>query len=155
MFYNAHSRFHPLRDSQTAQKWHGTNFPTTPPNIIILIDAFKFDAKISKKFFFRIAHVGQRHQPLSANVFASGPSTEHIHPQIGIQTTTGHQSNSSNVIGWPWCQSCRPFVQILLAQGVASIAGQGSPSAPWAFASPFPDYVYVPALVHRSQLGTY
>ncbi|TBU29836.1 hypothetical protein BD311DRAFT_796386 [Dichomitus squalens] len=91
----------------------------------------------------------------NAHLFASGPSTDHFRPQDDIHAATGHQNNTNDVSGWPWCQSCRPFVQILLAQGVASVAGQGTTSASWALTSPFPEYVCIPALVHRSQLASF
>ena len=60
-----------------------------------------------------------------------------------------------DAMGLPWCTACRPFVHILLSQRSSSMSFAGaSTSAPtWAFASPFPDYICVPALVHRSQLG--
>ncbi|EJF67261.1 hypothetical protein DICSQDRAFT_123664 [Dichomitus squalens LYAD-421 SS1] len=71
----------------------------------------------------------------NAHLFASGPSTDHFRPQDDIHAATGHQNNTND--------------------GVASVAGQGTTSAPWALTSPFPEYVCIPALVHRSQLASF
>ncbi|KAI1793108.1 hypothetical protein LXA43DRAFT_1180517 [Ganoderma leucocontextum] len=93
-------------------------------------------------------------RPPSATLFPSGHH-HHVEARNDTHAFPGHhQPVDENVIGWPWCQSCRPFVQILLGQGMASIAGP-SAAGSWALSSPFPEYVCVPALVHRSQLALF
>ncbi|RPD82282.1 hypothetical protein L226DRAFT_564876 [Lentinus tigrinus ALCF2SS1-7] len=78
------------------------------------------------------------------------------HP-FGHSRSRDESRASDDAMGLPWCHACRPYVHILLNQHVpsTSIAGT-SPLAPtWAFSSPFPDYICVPALVHRSQLAVF
>ena len=80
--------------------------------------------------------------PASANPLASS------HPPLGatldgppvLQTSCHHPDVVRN---WSFCQSCLPLIQAIFSAGLDQ----------WTLPSPFPDYVYVPALMHRSQLG--
>ncbi|PIL31367.1 transcription factor [Ganoderma sinense ZZ0214-1] len=100
----------------------------------------------------------QRPPSATAALFPSEHSIGHHHVEApnDMHSSSGQQHIvNTDVIGWPWCQSCRPLVQILLGQGTVSIGPTSTPTAPWALSSPFPEYVCVPALVHRSQLALF
>ncbi|KAI0800622.1 hypothetical protein C8Q74DRAFT_1364328 [Fomes fomentarius] len=54
---------------------------------------------------------------------------------------------------WP-CEACRPYIQFFLGQPTFTGA-RTAPGPSSAFSSPFSDYVWVPALIPRSQLALY
>ncbi|KAI0720069.1 hypothetical protein C8T65DRAFT_24499 [Cerioporus squamosus] len=62
-----------------------------------------------------------------------------------------------DVMALPWCHACRPYVQLYVSQHAPSttVTGASTAAPTWAFSSPFPDYICVPALVHRSQLAVF
>lgn len=55
------------------------------------------------------------------------------------------------VASWP-CETCRPYIQFFLGQPTFAGA-RTTPDPSSAFSSPLSDYVCVPALIPRSQLG--
>ncbi|TFK84192.1 hypothetical protein K466DRAFT_233530 [Polyporus arcularius HHB13444] len=86
----------------------------------------------------------------SSTPLGSAHSSNHLGSSDGARA---HE----DVMGLPWCHACRPYVHVLLSQGTpsTSIAGASTAAPTWAFSSPFPDYICVPALVHRSQLAVF
>ncbi|KAI0756358.1 hypothetical protein C8Q80DRAFT_25375 [Daedaleopsis nitida] len=85
------------------------------------------------------------------------PKTHILGPIQPDHIFSSDAGSHGDVSGWPWCQSCRPYIQILLsqhAQAPSSFVGHAaSAPATMTLSSPFPDYICVPALVHRSQLA--
>ena len=64
----------------------------------------------------------------------------------------------ASLLQLPWCQTCGPFIRMLFsyARERAQLQGRRTGTAAEMLPqSPFADYVVVPALVHRSQLGMY
>ena len=82
--------------------------------------------------------------PLPANHDASSCPKTGLDPANSTPTPQPNCHHADAIRNWPLCQSCLPLIHALFGAGL----GQ------WSLPSPFPDYVYVPALVHRSQLGT-